>query len=154
MTGNAKVAGLTENLGISDNEYTVALSIFYVGYVRIRIKILRRIIFILMFAKVLFEVPSNLALKVVGPKIWIPAIMVTWGVIMAAMAAVNNGSGLMAARFFLGVAESGLYPGLLLYLSMWYTKQEQAKRIAWFFCSSTLAGVSEYTIEKVRPHIL
>ncbi|ORY97594.1 major facilitator superfamily domain-containing protein [Syncephalastrum racemosum] len=78
--------------------------------------------------------------KMVGPKIWIPAIMITWGVIMAAMSATNNGPGLMAARFFLGVAESGLYPGLLLYLSMWYTKQEQAKRIAWFFCSSTLAG--------------
>lgn len=49
-------------------------------------------------------------LKFVGPRRWISAIMITWGTITAAMAAVKNGSGLLAARFFLGLAEAGLYP--------------------------------------------
>lgn len=49
-------------------------------------------------------------LKFVGPRRWIAAIMITWGTITAAMAAVKNGSGLLAARFFLGLAEAGLYP--------------------------------------------
>ena len=90
----------------------------------------------------MFEVPSNLMLKVIGPRIWITSIMVVWGVIMAAMATCNNGRQLMVARFFLGVAESGLYPGVIFYLSMWYTKRQLALRIAVFYSSSTLAGVS------------
>ncbi|KAI9499235.1 major facilitator superfamily domain-containing protein [Zychaea mexicana] len=67
-------------------------------------------------------------------------VMVTWGVILAAMAKVKTGQHLLAARFFLGVAEAGLYPGVLFYLSLWYTRKQQATRIAIFYGSSTLAG--------------
>ncbi|KAG2222458.1 hypothetical protein INT45_013371 [Circinella minor] len=119
--GNAKVAGMTEDMDITEDQYNWALSLFFIGYV-------------------VFEVPCNLALKVVGPRIWIPLIMVVWGVIMALMALCSTGQGLMACRFFLGVAESGLYPGALFYLSKWYTKRQQAFRIGLFYSSSTLAG--------------
>ncbi|KAI9263336.1 major facilitator superfamily domain-containing protein [Phascolomyces articulosus] len=119
--GNAKVAGLTEDIDITDDQYNWALSLFFIGYI-------------------LFEVPSNLMLKVVGPCIWIPLIMVVWGTIMALMSLCTNGPSLMAARFFLGVAESGLYPAAIFYLSKWYTKRQQAFRIALFYSSSTLSG--------------
>lgn len=63
---------------------------------------------------------------------------------MAAMAACHNTAGLLAARFFLGITEAGLFPGVIFYLTLWYTRREQATRVAFFFATSTLAGVSFY----------
>lgn len=60
---------------------------------------------------------------------------------MAAMAACTNTAGLLAARFFLGITEAGLFPGVIFYLSLWYTRAEQATRVAIFFACSTVAGV-------------
>ncbi|KAI9263410.1 major facilitator superfamily domain-containing protein [Phascolomyces articulosus] len=119
--GNAKVAGLTEDISITDSEYNWALSIFFIGYI-------------------IFEVPSNLMLKFIGPSKWISIVMMAWGVTMCAMAAVHNGAGLLASRFFLGITEAGLFPGVIFYLTLWYTRKEQATRLAFFFGCSTLAG--------------
>ncbi|KAI9490722.1 major facilitator superfamily domain-containing protein [Zychaea mexicana] len=117
--GNAKVAGMTEDIDISEDQYNWALSVFFIGYV-------------------VFEVPSNLALKVVGPRIWIPSIMVVWGGIMAAMAAVTNGEGLMASRFFLGVAESsstlaGAFGGVLAYAITFMDGMRGIRGWQWIF---------------------
>ncbi|KAF9364531.1 hypothetical protein BGX34_001249 [Mortierella sp. NVP85] len=119
--GNAKVAGIVQDLGLTPGEFSWAISIFFIGYV-------------------LFEVPSNICLKLVGPRLWITFIMVMWGGIMMAMAGVQNASGLWAARFFLGVAECGLFPGVVYLFSLWYTKNEQALRNGIFFSSATMAG--------------
>jgi MFS family permease len=62
---------------------------------------------------------------------------------MAAMAACNNTAGLLASRFFLGITEAGLFPGVIFYLTLWYKRGEQATRVAFFFSCSTLAGVSK-----------
>jgi MFS family permease len=59
---------------------------------------------------------------------------------MAAMAACKNTAGLLASRFFLGITEAGLFPGVIFYLTLWYTRGEQATRVAFFFSCSTLAG--------------
>ncbi|CAO3622266.1 unnamed protein product [Mucor hiemalis] len=119
--GNAKLAGITHDLAISPNDYNLALSLFFVGYV-------------------LFEVPSNLILKFIGPSKWIPIVMISWGTVMAAMAACYNSAGILAARFFLGITEAGLFPGVIFYLTLWYKRGEQATRVAFFFSCSTLAG--------------
>lgn len=66
--------------------------------------------------------------------------MLAWGVIMMAMAAVTNAAGLLAARFFLGLAESGLFPGSVYLISLWYTRGEQALRNGLFFSTATMAG--------------
>lgn len=68
--------------------------------------------------------------------------MLVWGVIMAAMSACKNGPGLLAARFFLGLAEAGLFPGIAFYLSVWYPRRHQSLRISMVWASSTIAGVS------------
>ncbi|KAI7848882.1 major facilitator superfamily domain-containing protein [Circinella umbellata] len=81
-----------------------------------------------------------MVLNKIGPKIWISILLITWGSIMMAMAAVKNSTQIFVARFFLGVAEAGLVPAILFYMSIWYTKQEQARRIAIFFAVSTCAG--------------
>lgn len=69
---------------------------------------------------------------------------------MACMAACKDGKSLLACRFLLGMAEAGLYPGVLFYLSVWYTRKEQATRIALFYGSSTLAGVCMPLIDKSK----
>jgi MFS family permease len=66
--------------------------------------------------------------------------MLSWGTIMMAMAAVENAAGLLAARFFLGVTESGLFPGSVYLISLWYTRSEQALRNGLFFSTATMAG--------------
>ena len=81
-----------------------------------------------------------MCLKLVGPRRWIFLIMVAWGGIMMSMAAVTNAAGLLAARFFLGVAECGLFPGVVYLFSLWYTRDEQALRNGVFFSTATMAG--------------
>ncbi|KAK9761586.1 hypothetical protein K7432_013417 [Basidiobolus ranarum] len=119
--GNAKLAHIDQDLALTPGEYNWSLSIFFVGYV-------------------IFEVPSNIILKQIGPSRWIPIVMLSWAIVMMCMAAVNNASGLLACRFFLGLTEAGLFPGVIFYLSLWYTRQEQALRIALFFSAATIAG--------------
>ncbi|KAF8939304.1 major facilitator superfamily domain-containing protein [Dissophora ornata] len=119
--GNAKVAGLATDINLTADEYNWSLSIFFIGYV-------------------IFEIPSNILLKKIGPRKWITIVMITWGIIMMAMAAVKSASGLLAARFFLGLAESGLFPGSVYLISLWYTRSEQALRNGLFFSTATMAG--------------
>ncbi|KAF9932844.1 hypothetical protein FBU30_007175 [Linnemannia zychae] len=119
--GNAKVAGLEEDLNLRPGEFNIALSIFYVGYV-------------------IGEIPSNIALKRFGPRYWIPSVMFIWGTVMISMAAVKSATGLYIARFFLGLGESGYAPGPVYVISMWYARNEQAIRVGLFFSASTVAG--------------
>ena len=56
------------------------------------------------------------------------------------MGVTQNLSGFFAVRFFLGVAESGLFAGVMIYLSMWYKRSEQHYRVALFYSASSLAG--------------
>jgi len=119
--GNAKIDGLQKSLGnMSTGRYNACLSIFFVSYA-------------------LFEPLCNILLKRLKPSIFIPIIMfvflglkytrliilrVIWGCVMTAMGYVENWSGLMAARWFLGMAEAGLYPGINYFLSCWYKRDE------------------------------
>jgi hypothetical protein len=103
--GNARLAGLEADLGLVGNQYAWTLTIFFFSYAA-------------------FEVPSNLMLKRLRPSIWLPLIMVAWGIVMTyplpleyvlmarLMGLVKSYSGLLAARFFLGLTEAGLFPGV------------------------------------------
>ena len=118
---NAKVEGLATDLNISDGDYLSGLTLFFVGYV-------------------LFEVPWNIVLKRTTPKLWLPTITVVWGIIATLTGVVQNRAGFYAARFFLGMVEGGLFPGVVFYLSMWYVRKERQFRIAMFFSAAALAG--------------
>ncbi|GAA5885821.1 hypothetical protein JCM6882_007573 [Rhodosporidiobolus microsporus] len=119
--GQARLAGLEADLGMSGNDYQIASAIFFVGYV-------------------ITEVPSNILLKKLRPSRVIPAIMIVWGICATLMGIVHNYEGLLAARFFLGLSESALFPGLCYYLVSFYKRDESQLRIAVFFSSATLAG--------------
>ncbi|RIA89648.1 MFS nicotinic acid transporter Tna1 [Glomus cerebriforme] len=119
--GNAKLDHIEDDIGLVGNQFNICLSIFFVGYI-------------------LFEIPSNLILIKTSPSIWIPSTMVAWGIVMTLMSFVNNFSGLMSARFFLGACESGLFPGVIYFITRWYKRSEQNFRIALFTVGNSLSG--------------
>ncbi|CAF3032198.1 unnamed protein product [Rotaria sp. Silwood2] len=119
--GQAKLNGLTATLNLSSIQYNNCLSVFFITYI-------------------LFEIPSNLALKKFRPSRWIPFIMVAWGFATTFIGSVNSYSGLLICRLILGAAESGLFPGINYYLSSWYKRREISWRVSILFCAVSLAG--------------
>jgi MFS family permease len=69
------------------------------------------------FSVTAFLIPSNLLMKKISAKHFFPLVMILWGIIVMSIASVKNASGLLAARFFLGVPESGVVPCCVLYFS-------------------------------------
>ncbi|KAJ8294910.1 putative transporter [Rhodotorula toruloides] len=117
----ARLDGLEKDLHLKGNQYQIALVVFFVGYVST-------------------EIPGNILLKKMRPSRFIPAIMISWGIVMTLMGTCSNFAGLVAARFFLGLTESVLFPGICFYLVSWYKRNESNLRIAIFFSSATLSG--------------
>jgi ACS family tartrate transporter-like MFS transporter len=96
---------------------------------------------IFFIAYFLFEVPSNIALEKFGARRWIARIMVTWGVISAAMALVQGPTSFYALRFLLGAAEAGFFPGIILYLTYWYPSAYRGRIIAAFVVAVPISTV-------------
>ncbi|KAL4881862.1 major facilitator superfamily domain-containing protein [Aspergillus karnatakaensis] len=119
--GNARLADLEEDLGMEGLDYNVALAIFFPFYVAA-------------------EIPSNIMMKRSRPAIWIPIIMLAWGVVCTLMGLVTSYAGLLVARAALGIAEGGLFPGVTFYITMWYKRHECGLRMAIFFSAATAAG--------------
>ncbi|KAL0956742.1 hypothetical protein HGRIS_002862 [Hohenbuehelia grisea] len=98
--------------------------------------------------------PRNIALKLFRPSRWIPTIMLAWGLVMTLMSLCHTYEGLIIARVFLGLTEAGLFPGITYYISLWYPRKEQAKRVAIFFSAATIAGafggLLAYGIERME----
>lgn len=119
--GNARIAGLQKSLHLSDNQYSIALTVTYIPYI-------------------MAEIPANLLLKKLGPNYFLPGIVTCWGLITTLQGFVRSYSGLIAVRFFLGLVEGGMFPAIVLYLSFFYTRRELQLRIALFFSSASLSG--------------
>ncbi|RYO93285.1 hypothetical protein DL766_001405 [Monosporascus sp. MC13-8B] len=121
--GNARLAGLEADLGMDSTslQYNVALSVFFPWYVAA-------------------EIPSNLAMKRFRPSVWIPIIMIAWGVCCVCMGFVSNYAGLLAVRMALGFAEGGLFPGVTFFITQWYKRHECGLRMAIFFSAATASG--------------
>lgn len=121
---NVSFAALQMNrdLGLSAVAYGTGAGLFFLGYV-------------------LCEIPSNLLLQRIGPRIWIARIMVSWGLVSMSMALVRDETTFYALRFLLGVAEAGFFPGIILYLTYWFPAQRRARAIALFASASALGGL-------------
>jgi ACS family tartrate transporter-like MFS transporter len=89
----------------------------------------------------LFEVPSNLMLEKVGARAWMCRIMLTWGLLSMACAFVSGPVSFVVLRFLLGVAEAGLYPGMILYMTYWFPQATRARFIALFLAAVPAASV-------------
>ncbi len=119
--GFAKLQMMDE-LGFSNTVYGLGAGIFFIGYF-------------------LCEVPSNIILHKVGARVWIGRIMITWGILSAAMMYVSSPMMFYVMRFALGVAEAGFFPGIILYLTYWYPAQRRGRMTAMFMTAIALSGV-------------
>ncbi|GAA5867016.1 hypothetical protein JCM8547_008410 [Rhodosporidiobolus lusitaniae] len=119
--GNARVAGLEKDLGLQGYDYNILLTSFYVAYV-------------------VFEFPMQMLNKWMGPGRSIPLLSFCFGVLTFAVAYCHTFGAVVAVRFLLGVAEGAIFPGLALYLSRFYTKDELGFRLACYIVCAPLAG--------------
>jgi len=87
------------------------------------------------------EIPSNLLLYRFGARRWLSRIMVTWGIIAIFMLFVRTPWQFYTARFFLGVAEAGFFPGVIFYLTQWFPQELRARAISRFYISLPLSSV-------------
>lgn len=119
---NIAVAALTMNkaIGLSATAFGLGAGLFFIGYF-------------------IFEVPSNIVLHKVGARIWIARIMISWGVLAAGQAMVRGELSLYLARFLLGVAEAGFFPGIILYLTYWFPARQRARVVGLFMAAVPLS---------------
>ena len=113
---------MNSDLGFSSAAFGFGSGVFFLGYC-------------------LFEVPSNLILHRVGARRWIARIMISWGVISAAMMFVRTVPTFYLLRFLLGAAEAGFFPGVVYYLSHWYPEGQRARAIAAFMTAVPVSGI-------------
>ncbi|MDD0810990.1 MFS transporter [Curvibacter sp. RS43] len=113
---------MAQDLGFSETVFGLGAGIFFLGYF-------------------LFEVPSNLLMSKVGARLWIARIMVTWGLLSAAFVFVQTPTQFYVLRFLLGLAEAGFYPGVILYLTLWYPAHRRARIVAVFMSAIPVAGI-------------
>lgn len=119
--GLAKTA-LEADIGISAAAYGLGAGLFFLAYA-------------------LFEVPSNYAMHKVGARWWITRIMITWGLLSAAMAFVQGETSFYILRVLLGIAEAGLFPGVMLYMTYWFGKQDRARANGMFLVAVCIANI-------------
>lgn len=119
--GNAKTAGLEKTLKLENSQYNIILSVFFVPYV--------------LTAPFL-----GIAGKKYGVTRVLCAMMLTFGFMTIMVVAVKNFSGLMAIRWFLGMAESAFFPLVIYYQTTFYRRTELARRLALFYAASNIAS--------------
>ncbi|MEN8942938.1 MFS transporter [Acinetobacter baumannii] len=119
--GFAKLQMMSD-LQFSEAVYGLGAGIFFIGYF-------------------LCEVPSNIVLHKVGAKRWIARIMITWGILSGCFAFVQTEWQFYTLRFLLGVAEAGLAPGLLLYLTYWFPSYRRARMTVLWFIAIPISGM-------------
>src|SRR5215469_11254880 len=121
---NIGFAALTMNpeLGISSQQFGLLVGFFFISYS-------------------LFEIPSNLILHKVGARVWIARILIVWGIVAALTGFVRTVHQLYLVRFLLGLGEAGFYPGILLYLTSWFRRREQAQAIAMFMTGVPISNI-------------
>jgi ACS family tartrate transporter-like MFS transporter len=96
---------------------------------------------IFFLGSALFDLPSNLILTRVGPRVWMARIMISWGVISTCMMFMQSAESFYVLRFLLGVSEAGFFPGMIIYLTYWFPTHERGRAVARFMTATSLAGV-------------
>ncbi len=110
---------MNRDLGLTATQFGLANTIFYLGYI-------------------LCEIPSNLALARYGARIWLPRILISWGIASAATMFATSAMSLYSIRALIGLAEGGFLPGVLLYLTFWFPEAHRAKANALFMIAQPL----------------
>lgn len=113
---------MSEAIGLTEAMYGFGAGIFFIGYAFV-------------------EIPSNMILHRVGPRLWLSRIMIVWGLISATTMFVQTPVQFYVIRFVLGIAEAGFYPGALLFMTYWFPSRLRGQAIAVMILGSSLASM-------------
>jgi ACS family tartrate transporter-like MFS transporter len=113
---------MSRALNFSDSVFGLGAGIFFIGYV-------------------LLEIPGAVIVERWSARRWIARIMLSWGIVTALVGLVNTPAQFYSARFLLGAAEAGFYPGILVYLTHWVRAADRAKAVAVFTTATTAANI-------------
>lgn len=120
--GNARIDGLTEDLDMGTGTlFNIALLVFYVPYI-------------------LVDVPSNWIIKRVKAGIYLPTLILCWGLVCTFMGFTKSFGGLVACRLLLGLFEGGILGGVIVYLAMFYRRHQMLVRCGLFYSAAPLSG--------------
>ncbi len=121
---NVSFAGLQmyTDLKMTDEDFGFGLAVFFIGYF-------------------LCGAPGNIVMEKIGARKWISALMIVWGGITMALSLANSIHSFYALRFFLGAAEAGFFPGMILYLTYWFPEKQRGVAVAKFMAAIPAAGV-------------
>ncbi|CAM9012065.1 unnamed protein product [Wickerhamomyces anomalus] len=120
--GTAYVNGMKEHYEMNGNQYNYLTTLWTVGYI-------------------IGQVPSNLILHRISARYYLASLELLWAILTVLMVTPKTLSGMYALRFFIGLTESGYFPGLEYLIGSWYSRQELSKRAAFFGCAGTAAGL-------------
>ncbi|KAH6880442.1 major facilitator superfamily domain-containing protein [Thelonectria olida] len=120
--GNARLFNMEGDLGLHGAQYQIGVSVLFITYC-------------------LFEAPSNLIIKKMRPGLYLSGLTIAWGIVATFSSFMSNFASLLVCRLILGLCESGFFPGVVLYLSMFYTRKSLALRVAYFYSTAAIAGV-------------
>lgn len=133
--GNAKTYNMLETLPATPHQYQLALTAFFFTYST-------------------FDIPCNILLRRLGPRIWLPLITLLSGIVTVCMGLVHNADSLIGVRAVLGMTECGLFPGVAMMITMWYVKKEAQFRQALFFCAARYVITGPFKIANKNTNSL
>jgi len=113
---------MSADLGFSDRVYGLGVGMFYVTYV-------------------LFDIPGAIIVERWSARKWIARIMISWGIVTILTGFVRTAPQFYAARFFLGVAESSFFPGMIVYLTHWFSARDRSRSIACLYTANPAAAL-------------
>ncbi|EMD63738.1 hypothetical protein GGP41_005623 [Bipolaris sorokiniana] len=135
--GVAMVAGMGVDLKLTGERYSIIVLLFFITYVAL-------------------QPPATVVLRKLGPKLFLPSIVVIWGAVMIGFGFVKEWTSLIPLRLILGVFEAGFFPGSAYLLSCWYKRYELQKRNTFFFLigmlSSAFSGILGYVFSLLNGH--
>ncbi|PWN32755.1 MFS general substrate transporter [Meira miltonrushii] len=120
--GNAYTGGMGKEFNMTSQDYSIVLLVFFISYV-------------------LFEPISNAILTRVRPSIYLPSLMILWGILTMCFAAAQSWQAIAGLRFILGILESSFAPGVLFLLSAWYKRGEMGRRYSLYYTAVALSGI-------------
>lgn len=113
---------MTGELGFNPEMIGFGAGIFFIGYF-------------------LFEIPGTLLVETWSARKWLARIIISWGIIATLMGFIQNSTHFYVARFLLGAAEAGFFPGVIVYLSHWFRYQDRAKAVAMFMAAIPVSNI-------------
>jgi MFS transporter, ACS family, tartrate transporter len=122
MNVGAAALQMPKDLGFSEGVIGFGAGIFFLGYF-------------------LLEIPGALIVERWGARRWIARIMITWGMITVLMAFIHTERQFYLVRFFVGAAEAGFFPGVIVYLTHWFRYQDRAKAVAVFYAANPISYI-------------